>query len=362
MKKLIYFLFFTILILNGCSKETLVSPSIGSKTYGKVAINIDKTNTPSDVSIIVFVLNNANSDSLKDFVNVSSDSSASITFKNVNVGVWDLRVSAEDINGTVLYKGESTVVVDQGITTEVVINLIPVQNGTGNIEITVNWGTIKLGNAIYLDGVSGYVEVPNSQSLSSIDTAITIEAWVKPAQQYYNTIVCKGLSNYGVEFAQVLSPGIFLNGVTAQNADYYWGRIMVPNTFVENQWSHIAVTYSSSTGVKAYLNGNLIYIVPGYGNIQPGNVPLRIGARVDSIYTEYFKGGLDEVRIWNVVRTQSQIALNMNKELTGNESGLVAYWKFNETPGSGTIIHDSTPNHNDGLIHGNVYLANHNNN
>jgi hypothetical protein len=41
-------------------------------------------------------------------------------------------------------------------------------------------------------------------------------------------------------------------------------------------------------------------------------------------------GNLDDVRIWNVARTAAQISTNRNCELQGNETGLVAYYKFNQ--------------------------------
>ena len=51
-------------------------------------------------------------------------------------------------------------------------------------------------------------------------------------------------------------------------------------------------------------------------------------------------GSIDELRIWNYVRTQSQIQATMNNPLTGSESGLVAY--YNMKDGSGTSLADSS--------------------
>ena len=62
---------------------------------------------------------------------------------------------------------------------------------------------------------------------------------------------------------------------------------------------------------------------------------------------------LDEVRIWNTARTQQQIQDNMNKELSGDEPGLVGYWKFNE--GQGTTVYDNAGN-NHGTIHGATWV------
>ena len=54
-----------------------------------------------------------------------------------------------------------------------------------------------------------------------------------------------------------------------------------------------------------------------------------------------FAGQLDEVRIWNTALSQSQIQSNMNRSLTGTESGLLVYFRCDE--GSGNILTDSAP-------------------
>ena len=60
------------------------------------------------------------------------------------------------------------------------------------------------------------------------------------------------------------------------------------------------------------------------------------------------------MRIWDIARTENQIRSDMNKQLKGDESGLVGYWKFDaETQGH---ISDSSPNKNDGQLIGNAKL------
>src|SRR5262249_32542727 len=61
-----------------------------------------------------------------------------------------------------------------------------------------------------------------------------------------------------------------------------------------------------------------------------------------------FIGQIDEVRIWNAVRTADEIQLDSAAPLTGTESGLAAYYRFDE--GSGTTARDATPNHRDGTL------------
>jgi hypothetical protein len=70
-----------------------------------------------------------------------------------------------------------------------------------------------------------------------------------------------------------------------------------------------------------------------------------------------FAGLIDDIRIWNTVRTQSEIANNKESELRGTESGLLAYWNCNE--GAGTILYDySDCNYNSTLINGTAWSSN----
>ncbi len=80
-------------------------------------------------------------------------------------------------------------------------------------------------------------------------------------------------------------------------------------------------------------------------NIQIGGV---CDAGNSFVTSNAFSGVVDEVRFWDVARTQAEIQSTMHTILTGTESGLAGYWQFNE--GSGTVAHDLTANHNDGTL------------
>ena len=85
--------------------------------------------------------------------------------------------------------------------------------------------------------------------------------------------------------------------------------------------------------------------------------PLRIGwTHEEERPTQSpFVGRIDEVRIWNVARTEAEIRSDMNIQLTGDESGLIAYWKFDETTDG--VVRDASPHKNDGKLIGNAKLA-----
>ncbi len=335
-----------------CDKANVVAP-IQTNGPASVKIGLSMKNAPSNVASVVGILSRQGYDTLTSVFEISNDS-ARCEFDNIAAGTWNLVVNAYDASQKLQYTGSTSVLVVGGEISAV--NLV-LNAATGTISVTVTWGVAQAGNALSLDGMTGFLEVPNSASLSSPDSAITLEAWVDPVDQYYNTVIAKGSWNYLLEFAGGLYPGVILYGTTLDaSAPNYWGRLMVNDTVPANQWTHIAVTYSQSTGIRVYYGDQLVYQGTGTGQISAGSLPLRIGARVDSVYTEYFKGEIDDVRIWDVVRSQSDIIQNMNKELTGLEKGLVAYYKFDESPGS-ISIHDSSPYHNDGRLHGNAQIV-----
>ncbi len=104
-----------------------------------------------------------------------------------------------------------------------------------------------------------------------------------------------------------------------------------------NEWVHIAVVWDSAVGERHYyVNGELV----ATGSISTGRtISLTsncfIGYAWDA--TRWLPGCMSEVRVWNVQRTQAEIAANMYQVNPGTP-GLVAYWKFNE--GSGSVIYD----------------------
>ena len=77
---------------------------------------------------------------------------------------------------------------------------------------------------------------------------------------------------------------------------------------------------------------------------------LAIGARYEdgTAWAYYFNGLIDEVRIWNVARTQDEIQAAMSHHLEGTEEGLVGYWRMDE--GSGQMLVDYSYNGNHGQL------------
>ncbi len=205
------------------------------------------------------------------------------------------------------------------------------------------------------DGVDDYVEVPDHPSLSAIGGAFTLECWINVgedpirAREILGKWGSGGSSNdeYGLD----LPSGILelaISGTSGGMTEIQTAAI-TPNT-----WTHFAGVFdSASASLKLFINGILeTSMTPSTLTMnRDTDQPFRMGT-YDFSFHPNFKGQMDEVRIWNVARTQAEIQADMNRELSGTESGLVGYWKFNE--GSGNTVYDFSPNNNDGTLHGGV--------
>ena len=119
-------------------------------------------------------------------------------------------------------------------------------------------------------------------------------------------------------------------------------RIYATHTFTSNLTAgrsyHVALTWDSvANKVKGYLNGELVF--EAANTTWPtnfGNLTFGAGWEPDRA----FKGELDNVRIWNIARSQADIVRDMDRQLIGTESGLVASYLFDEA--SGSVVVDQT--------------------
>jgi len=102
------------------------------------------------------------------------------------------------------------------------------------------------------------------------------------------------------------------------------------------QWVHIAMTWDG-TALRTYVNG-VVRITTAATSattmLATRAGPLIIGCNPEN--SACFNGWFDELRVWNVARTDQQIMASYNHPLVGNEAGLVGYWKFDDAPGSAT--------------------------
>ena len=117
-------------------------------------------------------------------------------------------------------------------------------------------------------------------------------------------------------------------------------KLEVPFNFNLNQWYHVAATYNGAL-MKYYVNGCKVAEMEANGNLVQNNFDTAIGNRSERTNEQFF-GWMDEVRIWNIERSEQEIQANMMEvEL---ENGLIGYYKFDESLDNeiGNRFHDGS--------------------
>jgi hypothetical protein len=196
---------------------------------------------------------------------------------------------------------------------------------SARVEIVVTVNALVPANYLHFDGVNDYVALPTSAvNIPSGNSPYTIEAMINPSAMGEKHIVAWG--NYGSQ-NQVNAFRLTDNGLV----NYWWAAdFSVPYSFnLTNTWYHVAATYDGSVR-SIYVDG--VLIGSDFPSANSHNVTntsnVTIGA--GNNYSGFFNGGIDEVRIWNVARSTTEINNKKACELDGNETGLVAYYKFNQ--------------------------------
>lgn len=222
---------------------------------------------------------------------------------------------------------------------------------------------IGSGNGLDFDGTNDYVFCGdiNTNQFDNSATQLSAEAWINMGNLNGDHAVMGKYNNNNsdrVFLLRIRDGGeIAFTIGKASNLDV---RTYTTTNEVINagEWMHLAVVADlPSQELKIYLNGEEM---PGSTSsvgawptvIEDGNSDFEIGIHrsIDSMGnpSEHFDGQIDEVRLWNIALSESQIRDNMCEKLTGNETGLVGYWRMNE--GTGSTVTDLTANSNNGTL------------
>ncbi len=196
------------------------------------------------------------------------------------------------------------------------------------------------------DGADDVVVVAASGSLH-MTSALTLEAWINPmASPNTDRMI---LNKEGEYELTVFADGSLQYAIALPDNTWDWhntGAIVS-----DGRWAHVALSFDNGL-IKTYLDGNLVdsfqQAAGSIGDSHPTENELRIGSRTSNPAGHGFAGALDDVRVWNVARSQAEIQAAMTASLSGAEAGLVGWWRFNEA--AGALARDASGQGNDGTL------------
>jgi hypothetical protein len=202
------------------------------------------------------------------------------------------------------------------------------------------------GNALDFDGTDDYVQIADNNALDAdLGNSFTIEAWIRTREDDYSMIFAKhaGGSSGSYYFATYKGGALQLTVITSNGRKDH----SVNFSYNDGKWHHVAGVYNGSD-LKIYVDG----VQQGGATSHSGNVnntdyPVRIGF-YDGSPDWFYNGLYDEIRLWDNARSQAEIREYMCKKLSGSETNLVAYYRFDES--SGTSLPDLSSNGNNGSL------------
>jgi hypothetical protein len=184
-------------------------------------------------------------------------------------------------------------------------------SGNGNTGTLSNatWTTAgHAAGALSFNGTNALVSVPDSSSLD-LTVGMTLEAWVNTSAlgTTWRTVVLK-------EQPGNMAYALYANAETARPAVHVVvpaGEAILKGTagLTLNTWAHLTATYDGAT-LRLYVNGTQVASSAVSGAMATTTGSLRIGG--NTVWSEWFKGTIDDVRIYNRALSTSEIQTDMN--------------------------------------------------
>ena len=218
---------------------------------------------------------------------------------------------------------------------------------------TVIYSNAQLaGNALHFDATNGYCSSALPTVFENIPTNnFTVECWVKP-----ETLS----ASKRILFAQKDANNFCSILVNSSNVAYFFVQdngisysVNTQNTLSTSEWTHLAFVWNAgSNTITSFINGIQINGISGGGSSTGVNDLMTIGARTDG--QQLIKGGIDELRIWDDMRTPCEIFAGRNTTFTTSQANLVASYNFNHGVADGnnagiTTLEDMTNNYDASL-------------
>jgi len=184
------------------------------------------------------------------------------------------------------------------------------------------------GSALSIGDQYGCVETDYLGVLGGDDR--TLECWVKTTND--GTIFC-----YGSEVVNQANVLRISNGRLSFSINA--AEVVGTTSLIDEEWHHIALVFSGTNinEVIFYVDGQLDVFSSSSSAII--NTVASDGLVIGKGFSiEDFSGEIDEVHVWSVARTETEIRSTMHISLLGNETGLELCYQFNQEDGDAKEI------------------------
>jgi concanavalin A-like lectin/glucanase superfamily protein/type IX secretion system substrate protein len=185
----------------------------------------------------------------------------------------------------------------------------------------------------------------------------TLECWFN-VQEFTDSAALIDFSSISLSEGHYLGYGIYTmdsNRLVIRLGSLTRHFELILDDIKSDVWQHLAVTYDkykNDENVVVFLNGHVIKKADCNISLQYPETfrpfGVYLGAFYDYPLIRSFKGKLDDVRFWSVVRTNEEIRNSMDRVLSPDEVGLVGYYNFDQEVDS--LLFDLSENENHGSL------------
>lgn len=287
-----------------------------------------------------------------------------VTSRGFDVSVEGALIKDEFNPGTVQgagqYNSKGVVLTYEFVATDDTVNIVfngaaanfldknPILNGL-TLEDTrpkVTFGSVVnptegFGYGSTIAGLGGAIDATQSaqaldgsftKSLGTAETGqFTTEGWLYPKPGVTEGVVWNYAENY--KLFRVNDTGLrlvlFRSGASLPGTHF---DITVNNVLNADAWNHLAATFDGDV-LRLFVNGVEVITAPDtlpeFAVTRLVNITVaRFQGTLTATDPQGAAGMLDELRVWNIARTQAEVQETALQKLTGTEPGLAAYWDF----------------------------------
>lgn len=218
---------------------------------------------------------------------------------------------------------------------------------SGVVDYTANTPFAASTNAIDLESGESDYAVRTTDAMGITGGTITLEGWINP-ESLPTSGNLANLIHHGDAGTDVEEYIRLFNDAGTQKIQFVRLRqntsedaATFTTTLSLGTWYHVAVTYDGSN-VRGYLDGSLVAgpTASSGSGASAGVTGFWIGSNQGG--SRFFDGQIDEVRVWNDERTVTEISNFKDRELNGDEAGLVAYYPFESNLASPSLSPSSS--------------------
>jgi hypothetical protein len=223
------------------------------------------------------------------------------------------------------------------------------------------FNSVGSGNCIRFDGVDDYIDLGNIYDDVSLPVTISVWLYLETTAQgtlpvfdsqdngdHYNgfTMIVSNYPHIGVTYG---------DGKGGNNPAFRSSKA-APLQIIQGRWVHATGVYRGPGNFSVFLNGEDIggwfegESTEPMNSFSPDEVA-KIGTWFSNGSKFWFKGLMDELRVYDRALAALEIRQNMCRRLQGNENGLIGYWRFDEV--SGATAFDSSSKGYHGVLKGN---------